>query len=69
LASKAEQERLGDAPVVIGVTPCATCKWRDAVDPLACKAFERIPQAVLRGQLDHRTPIAGDNGFLYEPVR
>lgn len=47
------------------LTPCATCAHRNA-DGFSCKAFARIPQEILLGKNDHRVPVAGDNGIVYQ---
>jgi hypothetical protein len=58
-------ERFTDKPGAKILTPCATCKHRNA-DGFSCKAFVRIPQEILLGKVDHRTPVAGDNGIHWE---
>ena len=47
------------------LTPCATCRHR--ITGLTCAAFPNgIPQIVLTGTEQHRTPLPGDNGIQYE---
>ena len=31
-----------------------------------CKAFDKIPNAVLIGDIDHHHPIEGDHGITFE---
>lgn len=54
----------------IGPAPlCATCRHFRDVDEigLTCDAFPAgIPDDILTGELDHREPVAGDNGLQYE---
>lgn len=53
---------------------CATCRRRerfeatvDAANGPACEAFlAGIPIGVLYGAIDHRRPVPGDEGRLYE---
>jgi len=36
---------------------------------ITCDAFpDRIPEAVITGEHDHREPYPGDNGVRFEPV-
>ena len=60
------QERWKDEEKSIEVlTPCITCKNR--ITQLICKAFpDGIPQIVLLGEEQHRTPLPGDHGIQYE---
>ena len=53
---------------------CELCKRRtpgkDIVGetPPTCEAFPAgIPFEIYRGQADHRFPIEGDNGLLFDP--
>jgi len=47
------------------LTPCVTCKHR--ISGLTCNAFPAgIPQVVLIGEEQHRTPLPGDGGIQYE---
>lgn len=46
---------------------CWTCVRKHDNSP-TCDAFaERIPNAILDGEHDHRTPYPGDHGLLYLP--
>lgn len=48
---------------------CSSCKHFILFsDPPRCKAYPiRIPDSILSGDEDHRTPVRGDNGVQYEP--
>lgn len=59
------------------LTPCATCKHRHS-SGIHCVAFPvgsgirnplggAIPQEILLGHHDHRTPFDGDGGIQWEP--
>lgn len=40
----------------------------DGVDGMACAAYPQgIPDQILYGGLDHRQPLADDNGITFEP--
>lgn len=46
---------------------CQYCRNRNDDEPWRCRAFpEEIPQAIIRSQVDHRLPVEGDNGVLFE---
>lgn len=52
------------------VTPqCRACKWADAKDPFACRAFpDGIPSDILLNEVDHRKPVKGDKGIRFTPM-
>lgn len=53
--------------LVNAVKYCNNCKHRYP-HGIKCDAFpDRIPTAVLIGDIDHRLPIDGDHGIQYEP--
>jgi hypothetical protein len=43
---------------------CLTCVHKER--NLSCAAFEVIPEEILNGSHDHRTPYPGDGGYRYE---
>ena len=46
---------------------CFWCKHLRK-DGISCDAFpEVIPDIIINGEHDHRTPFSGDNGILFEP--
>ena len=46
---------------------CVLCKHYLGI--LTCEAFtERIPEAILLGDHDHRQPYEGDNGIQFESI-
>ena len=46
---------------------CHTCKHRTGL--WTCRAFPQgIPPQVLSGELDHRAPVIGDGGVIYEAL-
>lgn len=51
------------------VPQCFSCRhlrdWR-GWGQWSCKAYDRIPQALLDNQADHRHPQAGDKGITWE---
>ena len=49
---------------VFGSIQCDAC--RHYIKTRRCKAFDWIPDAILTGKHDHRTPYPGDNGILFE---
>ena len=56
------------------IPQCTTCKHlRDTFSDdggNTCEAFpDGIPLQILRNELDHRKPIAGDNGIQYEALK
>lgn len=60
-------ERSGDTSgVTISKPVCHTCvHWKSGV---ICAAFPKgIPDSVLMGKANHRTPIPGDHGLKYIP--
>jgi hypothetical protein len=47
---------------------CVSCA-RKARGPI-CEAYpDGIPEEILNGKVDHKTPFPGDNGLVYLPVR
>ena len=61
-------------PQLVGTTGpapiCLRCARfdRDA-DNLACEAFpEKIPNDIIMNGADHRSPVQGDQGLLFDPV-
>lgn len=57
---------------VIAESSCHTCKWADVAKDgsiAVCKAFPTaIPEEILRGEVDHYTPVPGDHGIAYEAM-
>lgn len=48
---------------------CYNCKRQSTRDRFKCDAFPGgIPKAILEGRADHREPIEGDRGILYDPI-
>lgn len=46
---------------------CYNCKHYLVL--LQCDAFpEGIPEPIVMGEHDHRTPYPGDNGIQFEPI-
>jgi hypothetical protein len=46
---------------------CGMCEHLQEGTGLTCKAFPKgIPQAVLRGEVDHREPVEGDHGTRFK---
>jgi len=44
---------------------CEWCRWY--IPYRECEAFkDRIPDEIWSGELDHREPFQGDNGFRFE---
>lgn len=50
---------------------CATCAHKYTTPYLpACDAFPYgIPEQLLSGELQHRTPFQNDHGIMYEPIK
>lgn len=47
---------------------CFNCKHKKA-EQLKCSAFpDGIPLEILQSSRDHRQPVAGDHGILYDPI-
>lgn len=47
--------------------PCNTCKhYKPEEDYPSCTAFKRIPDPILLGEVDHREPVRGDHGIMWE---
>ena len=47
---------------------CVSCR-RKKRGPV-CEAYpEGIPEVILNGSIDHKTPYPGDQGLTYLPVR
>lgn len=56
-----------DEDMKVEMSSCMTCKRKRAGGP-QCDAFpERIPDAILEMEHDHKTPYPGDGGLLYLP--
>lgn len=46
---------------------CETCVHRSKVLPGICAAFlNGIPEDIITGKVDHKTPVDGDGGITYE---
>jgi hypothetical protein len=59
-------ERFYDDIAIEMVTPCSTCRHLYA-DAFSCAAFpDGIPEEILLGEHQHKTPFDGDNGIRYE---
>ena len=60
------KERWADSNTeFVWITPCMNCKHRKG--PWTCKAFpDGIPEQILVGKHDHKTPFPGDNGIQWE---
>jgi hypothetical protein len=51
------------------VADCATCRHK-SIYFTTCKAFPNgVPEQLLSGELNHRTPFTGDHGIMYKPVK
>lgn len=51
------------------LSDCATCEFKSLYFA-TCKAFTSgIPEQLLSGELQHRTPFTGDHGIMYKPVK
>lgn len=50
---------------------CAFCRHlRDSGIGRTCDAFpDGIPLVIWRGEHDHRTPVEGDHGIQFAPIR
>lgn len=47
---------------------CMNCKNK-RTGALSCTAFpDGIPKKIIRSELDHRKPVKGDHGILYDPI-
>jgi hypothetical protein len=47
---------------------CGTCARKSGFGP-TCTAFPAgIPPQILSGEHDHKTPVPGDGGLLYDPM-
>lgn len=54
------------SPETVQMAPCISCKHKNPNGP-RCLAFpEVIPDEILLGEHQHRTPFKGDNGVMYE---
>lgn len=52
----------------IHLSPCPDCLHKH-LSRATCDAFpDGIPDAILRGRHQHRTPVAGDHGIQFEPL-
>lgn len=63
----AANERYG--PMCFLPPNCVFCRHYNlggAPDQPDCAAFSEIPDAIFRGELDHRQPVAGDSGIRFE---
>ena len=45
---------------------CFFCKWN--IDMHKCKAYDKIPEEIVEGIVDHRNPYKGDGGIHFEPA-
>ena len=57
--------------MTIGAAPvCLECKHLiEDLGPMRCKAFpDGIPDAIWRGNNDHKKPYPGDHGIQFEHV-
>ena len=61
------RDRFGDWQYT-NVVKCSTCRWYDQGGYRRCAAFERIPDDIWLGQVDHTEPYPGDKGYRYEPA-
>ena len=52
--------------MTIQIASCYQCKHK--LDGLRCKAFEKIPSEIIKGDNDHRKPYPGDNGIQFEAL-
>ncbi len=66
--SDAQMERfVGNVEDLVWAS-CVSCR-RKTRGPV-CEAYPGgIPEAILRGSIDHKTPYPGDQGLTYLPVR
>jgi hypothetical protein len=47
---------------------CAHLGENNEDDEMACAAYPQgIPSLIVDGKRDHRSPLPGDNGILFEP--
>lgn len=51
----------------VEVSPCAACRhWKGNA---VCDAFpDKVPDEILKGDNNHRSPYPGDHGIQFEPI-
>lgn len=55
-----------DRPKGTGID-CYLCQH--STDDRTCKAFDRIPDDIWYGKVDHTKPYPGDNGIQFEEIK